>query len=379
VLALVPDAFGGYGGIAQYNRDFLCALTAHPNVSEVVVLPRLVSHELTALPAKLQHVTTGLGGKRRYVAALLRTVLADRSFDVIVCAHVNLLPLACVAQLITGAPIALTLYGIEVWRPPSSLLARLAVSKISAYISISRITEEKFSRWAKLRNVRGHILPNAINLEAYAPGPKDPQLSARYGVSGKRVLMTLGRIASGERYKGFDEVLELLPRLAVQVPDIVYMIAGDGDDRERLVAKAGALGVRDRVIFTGFVAEDEKAALYRLADVYIHPSRGEGFGYVILEALASGIPTIASKVDGGREALRNGELGILVDPTDATEIEQAILASLGKARAVLPGVGYFSYAKFEQRLHRIFDECLGVVAPGTTRLAHQMLETTGIA
>ncbi|MEZ5855402.1 MAG: glycosyltransferase [Hyphomicrobiaceae bacterium] len=137
------------------------------------------------------------------------------------------------------------------------------------------------------------------------------------GVADRQVILTFGRMSADERYKGFDEVIEAMPRLIAQRPDLVYVAAGDGSDRARLEAKAQALGVGDHVKFTGRISESDKADLYRLADAYVMPSSGEGFGFVILEALACGLPVMASTADGTREAVRNGELGLLVDPKDA--------------------------------------------------------------
>jgi glycosyltransferase involved in cell wall biosynthesis len=292
----------------------------------------------------------------RYLGAFARTLARDRRFDLIVCAHINLLPFAYAAHRLTGAPIVMLMYGIDVWQPPKNALSRLFLKKLLAYVSISRITQERFLEWAPKLRAKPHILPNAIHLENYAPGPKNEALAARYGVTGKRVLMTLGRLVAEERYKGFDEVIETLPDLLNDSPDLVYLIAGKGSDMERLKEKARSVGVGDHVVFTGYVAEEEKAALYRLADVYVMASRGEGFGFVILEALATGIPTIASAVDGGREALRDGMLGQLVDPANPEELKTAIRHAIKMDKEVPPGLAYFAYPNFKERLHGMFDE-----------------------
>lgn len=358
ILSLVTDAFGGYGGIALFNRYFLETLAAYPGCGAVVTLPRLMSSDPGELPPRIIHVTDAIGGKWRYLAVMLRTLHENGDFELITCGHINLLPVAYVAHLLTGAPVVLTMHGIDVWQPPRNLLCRWLTGKLFAYVAVSKLTATRFRSWARNSHAKEYVLPNAVRLEAFAPGEKDPALAAHYGVAGKRVLMTLGRLVDAERYKGFDEVIEVLPDLLKGEPDLVYMIAGKGFDMDRLKRKAEALGVREQVVFTGYVPEEGKAALYRLADVYVMASRGEGFGFVIIEALATGIPTIASCADGGREAVRDGLLGQVIDPGDREELKNAIRKGLAMPKGVPAGLEYFSYANFQSRLHAMLEQWL---------------------
>jgi phosphatidylinositol alpha-1,6-mannosyltransferase len=113
------------------------------------------------------------------------------------------------------------------------------------------------------------------------------------------------------------------------------------------------------VVFAGFIPEAEKADHYRLADAFVMPGRGEGFGFVFLEALACGIPVVGSRLDGSREALRQGELGILVDPDRPDDIQAGILAALKRPRGVIPaGLEYFSFENFAKRCHGILRQVL---------------------
>jgi glycosyltransferase involved in cell wall biosynthesis len=110
------------------------------------------------------------------------------------------------------------------------------------------------------------------------------------------------------------------------------------------------------VVFTGRVSESEKQDLYRLADVFAMPGRGEGFGFVFLEALACGVPVVASKLDGSREAVRDGMLGELCDPRDPSSLFDAIQAALAKPRGIVPeGLSYFDFPSFERRVHAWLD------------------------
>jgi phosphatidylinositol alpha-1,6-mannosyltransferase len=119
-------------------------------------------------------------------------------------------------------------------------------------------------------------------------------------------------------------VIEAMPELLRRIPTLKYIIVGDGDDCDRLKSKARSLGVSEQVIFTGRILEEEKALHFCLADAYVMPSHGEGFGIVFLEAVACGLPAIGSKVDGSREALLDGRLGHLVDPKIPEELIDAV-------------------------------------------------------
>lgn len=367
VLVLVLDAFGGHGGIARGFHNFLKALCTHPACQEVVAVPRYISNPIEPLPAKLTYVTSGLNGKLNYTAAVSKVACRNSEFDLIVCGHIYLLPVAFLLRLWVRAPIVLVVHGIEAWEPTGKRLADYLARRIDAFISVSEVTKQRFLKWTKLSaNTGGYVLPSSIDLEDFSPGPKNIALVNKYNLAGKIVLMTLGRLVSNERYKGFDEILELLPILIEEIPNIVYLVGGDGSDRRRLEAKARSLDVADRVVFTGMIPEAEKADHYRLADAFVMPSRGEGLGLVFFEAMASGVPVVASKVDGSREAVRDGALGIVVDPEDQEDVKAGILEALDRPNGLVPdGLNYFSYTNFERRLHHIINKVLARWEKGT--------------
>ena len=361
ILVLTTDAFGGHGGIAKYNRDLLTALCSFPGCKEVVAFPRVMPFEPEALPAKLTYVTRGLGGKPRYVLAVIAEVLRNRKYDLIICGHINLLPLAVIVKLWVRSPLLVLLYGIDVWQSHKSNLTNWAIKWVDCFVSISEFTKEKFLAWANLPEENVPLLPNAITISDYGTKPKSEALLYRYGLSGKTVLMTLGRLSADERYKGIDEVLEILPELIQRNSQLMYLVVGDGSDRHRLEEKAAALGIRHHVVFTGLIPESEKADHYRLADVFVMPGYGEGFGFVYLEAMACGVPAVASKLDGSREAVRNGELGVIVDPSSRNELMAGILEALERPRGKIPeGLDYFSYSNFEKQLHGIIRQVVPV-------------------
>lgn len=355
ILALVTEAFGGHGGIALYNRDMLTALCAQPGVDAVVAIPRLMSEQPGDYPDKLSYITTGIEGKSRYIGAVLSTVMRREKFDLILCGHINLLPVSELARVMTNSQLLLATYGIDVWKPTRSFLANWLARRLEHFFSISEVTKNRFLDWSQLPADRGVLLPNAIHLEWYGTGEPPPYLHDRHALHGKKIIMTLGRISASERYKGFDEVLEVLPDLIEAVPDIHYLVAGDGDDLNRLRKKAEQLDVAAHVTFTGRIDEDEKADFFRLADAYVMPSSGEGFGFVFLEAMACGIPVVASATDGGKEALRGGEMGILVDPRDRQQLCSAVLDALKQPKAIPETLDYFSFDSFKNRVGSLLD------------------------
>jgi glycosyltransferase involved in cell wall biosynthesis len=310
------------------------------------------------IPHKLTYLTDGLNSKPKFVSTILCNLLSRNHFDLIICGHINLIPISYICRRVTGASLALIVHGVDAWHPTRRRITNYLVGKIDALISVSEYTKNRIQEWADLKKVSVYILPNCVDLSLYGTAPKNEILLDRYGLKGKVVLMTLGRLDSKERAKGFDEVMEVLPHLAEQIPDIAYLIVGGGTDLNRLEEKAKSLMIEKRVVFTGLVPETEKADHYRLADAYVMPSRGEGFGIVLLEAMACGIPVVASKLDGSREALRDGMLGILVAPGNPPELIEGIKIALESPRRIPVGLDFFSDLNFQARVHDLLDAIL---------------------
>jgi glycosyltransferase involved in cell wall biosynthesis len=359
ILILLTDAYGGNGGIAKFNRDFINALASDDRVETIVAIPRLMPNPSEPRPGNVIYAVDAARGKLRFAWRALSSVLVPGKFDLVICAHINLLPIAYPLKLLARAPLVLITHGIEVWCPTGNWLRNVLTRKVDGFVAVSNLTKSRFMSWSHVRDSIGWVLPNCFEPGAFAPGPKRMDLLKRYDLEGKTVLMTCGRLVSMDRYKGFDALIEALPDLAKRIPNVAYLIVGDGDNRTRLEQKVQQLGLRDRVVFAGFVSEAEKADHYRLADVYVMPSKGEGFGIVYLEAMACGIPTVGSRVDGSREALRDGLLGILVDPDDRADIERGVLEALARRREVPDGLDYFSFENFRQRVQRLLSDVLG--------------------
>ena len=309
-LALVTDAFGGTGGIAQYNRDFLAALAGSAIFSTVVVLPRHPG-EPVELPRRITQ-TRPRGGRVLYAFGTMIAALRQRP-AVVFCGHLHLAPLAAVIARLARARLIVQTHGIEVWRAPSRL-RRLAVEATDLVLSVSRLTRAAVLAWADIPPERAVVLPNTVG-DIFAPGDGSAPRAA-WGLAEKTVLLTAGRLDERERYKGHDRVIAAIPELVKRGHDIFYLVIGEGTDRSRLSGIAARLGVAERVRFAGFVAPETLVDAYQMADLFVMPSAGEGFGIAFIEAMACGTPALGLAVGGACDALGDGELGTALGRDD---------------------------------------------------------------
>jgi len=354
VLALVTDAYGGLGGIAAYNRDVFQAMSEHPRIASTVIVPRVKTFEPGPKPARVEQRDDAMASLWAYLRTALSEARALKP-SLIHCAHANLAPVAAMASLISGAPWTMSLYGTDIWEPNRNRITRRAIDHADLYLPISNVTEERFRAIHPGAGGRSVFLPNALHREQFVPGPRSAALAARYGLHDEPLILTVARIGIDYDLKGFGRVIALLPGIAERVPDVRYMICGMGPAQAQVEQMARSAAVADRVIFAGYVSEQEKADHYRLADAFVMPSTGEGFGFVFTEAMACGIPVVASSVDGGVDAVRGGMLGRAVDPFDRSALQDAIIDALRTPKHVPEGLDYFDFAHFRDRLYAAID------------------------
>jgi len=173
----------------------------------------------------------------------------------------------------------------------------------------------------------------AVDTAVFNADKKDASLRDRYKIpTGCKILLTVSRLAPR---KGHDNIIKALAKVIYEYPDVVYVIAGVGPEKNMLIKLAEVSGVKDKVIFTGEVPEGELVFYYNACDAFIMTSRFiekkgdvEGFGTVYLEAAACGKPVIAGRSGGVSEAVVDGQTGILVDPENVDEIAKAVLTLL---------------------------------------------------
>ena len=352
VLALVTDAYGGRGGIAQYNRDFLAALAAAE--SKVVVLPRHAP-DAEKPPSRIEQRPAQFG-RLAYSCSAIAEALRMKP-DIVFCGHIYMAPLAWLAAKLVGAKLVIQTHGIDAWSRPSRLV-RGACEQASMILSVSRYTRRRVLDWAAIPPERAVVIPNTVS-DCFSPGDGSA-LRREWGLEGKTVLLTVGRMSASERYKGHDRVIQALPGLIAARLDVVYVIAGEGDDRPRLEKLTHQVGVSDRVHFTGALPSETLIEAYRMADLFVMPSTGEGFGIAFLEAMACGTPALGLKAAGARDALADDALGTLAAADHLSETIAGKLAEPGWIPSVLAEAvrRRFGCEAFHVRVGIAFDRLL---------------------
>jgi glycosyltransferase involved in cell wall biosynthesis len=201
---------------------------------------------------------------------------------------------------------------------------------------------------------RIEVLPNVVDTAVFSPDGREPRHDPPR-------LLTVGALA---QKKGHIHLLEAMARL----PDARLELVGDGELREELQAAAQRLGVADRVELAGALPKERVAGLMRESDLFVLPSLNETFGCVLIEAMASGLPSVASRTGGVPEVL-DEQAGELVEPADPEALADAIGRTL--AREFDPGEmarsaeARYGYAAFARRWSGVYEE-LGSSSRGST-------------
>jgi phosphatidylinositol alpha-1,6-mannosyltransferase len=262
---------------------------------------------------------------------------ASRSLqpNVAILSHINLAIIGLIIKMINpGCKVWVVAHGIEVWRP-LSFFKKLLLKKCDRIICVSNFTRDQMVSRHAVAPGLCEVLNNAIDPFMKPPESfeKPQALIRRYDLQQSHpILFTLTRLASTEQYKGYEHVLSSIARLRDRYPSIKYILSGKWDEPEGLRIKKliAGHGINDQVIMTGFIAEHELADHFLLADLFVLPSKKEGFGIVFIEALACGLPVICGNADGSIDAIRNGELGLAINPDQPDELLRGIIDSMDK-------------------------------------------------
>lgn len=329
VLFLTLKTFGFTGGIEKVCR-ILCRVF-YDLSEEKIVEPSVYSMYDRNSERDSRYLSksqfTGFNFNRKYF--VLKALIKGLKSDVIVLSHIHLLNVGyLIKKLQPKKRVYLLAHGIEIWRslPEAKVNVLKSLDKI---ICVSHFTASKIHRIHGVPESQLEVLNNCLDPFYYISKNFDKPkfLLDRYNLNeGNIILFSLSRLSSSEKYKGYDHNIELLPALLVKHPNLIYLLGGKWDDIEkrRLDELVKKYQLAERIRIIGFVDEAEVTDHFLLSDIFIMPSKKEGFGIVFIEAIASGLQVIAGNKDGSVDALRNGQLGGLVDPDNLTDIQEKI-------------------------------------------------------
>lgn len=306
----------------------------------------------------------GCGNSRlKFVLSAVKKGIRSKK---VILSHVNLLPVGWLIKKINPAvELYLLAHGIEVWSIPLGYKASM-LKKCDRILCVSEFTSNEMAARYDLPPEKLAVVNNCLDpfLPAHDNSIDVLHWRKKYGLSGDdRVIFTLTRMDPAERYKGYDRVIEALSAVQQQCPHLKYLIGGSYAAAEKLYIdkKIADYGLIGKVIFTGFIAEEDLAFHFLMSDYYVMPSYNEGFGIVFIEALYYGLPVVAGNKDGSVDALDKGNLGKLIDPMDISAIQEALVGlykngnqqQVASRKEILAKFGYESYKiKLERLLYQ---------------------------
>lgn len=330
------------GGIAEYTHQIARHLQAAGD--DVMVLSKKMDGDEefdSTCPYKVKryHYDDLKSSRiRRYQA--IKTTAREQSPDLIISNWLGSEANMCwLVSKLLNIPYSIFTYGLEVNRRIDSgrdlkrilkrLKRSLALRGANRVFCISSFTRRVVENLGVSPNKITILHPGiAMSDLNSSVGRSNSALTEQLKLDNKKVVLTLGRLV--ER-KGIDKTIQAMEIVRKKIPNVLYIIVGDGPYQGTLGKLAKKLSLQDNVIFTGYVPEEEKSSYYSAADMFVMPNRElesgdvEGFGIVFLEANVYAKPVIGGKSGGAVDAIVNGETGLLVDPTDVDEIASAII------------------------------------------------------
>jgi phosphatidylinositol alpha-1,6-mannosyltransferase len=366
IVGLFPELLG-FGGIQEASRQIVHAL-------QNILARRNFSGAYLGLndPRGQQTLPHDAGSalfqgfqrsKGRFVLRAL--LLARKKPRIVIAAHPNLaVPALWMKKFAPATKTIALCHGVEVWE---ILPARRRAALLAADIVVapSSYTAGKLNRVQGVAAEKIRMLPWPINTEMLRMSEDPSGLSLPAGFPAGRVILTVGRWAASERYKGADDLIRAMPQLLPSFPGLHLVAVGSGDDVPRLRAIAAELRVAESVHFFKGISRDQLAACYAHSEIFALPSTGEGFGIVFIEAMAFGQPVLGAAAGGVTDIVEDGVNGILIPPNEPSALPRSLdrLLSDSSLRSALGHRGAetvrekYRFPALENNLERILLEC----------------------
>lgn len=252
-------------------------------------------------------------------------------------------------------------FGFRVWF--FKRLQRFYTKRARMIIAPSEYFKSIINGWG-ISKERIKVIYNAVNTQKYILKCSKKQARNQSDLDSKaKIILTIARLTP---WKGIDKVIPILPKIAKQTPKVKYLVIGEGD-KSYLKQLADFYEVKDKIDFLGRKDYLEIPYWFKIADVFVLYSGYEGFSHVILEAMAAGIPVIASKKGGNSEVISDGKDGLLIPLNKEQELKKAIIKILNNQefaqKLVKEGkekIKKFNWDKLTKETLEVFKEVLEI-------------------
>jgi glycosyltransferase involved in cell wall biosynthesis len=310
---------------------------------------------------------TGFGDRR--IRLGLKSIKEAPHADIVILNHINFSLIGIAIKLINPkCSVWLIAHGIEVWRPLSFIKRTFLKRYCDKIICVSGFTKTQMVLRHNSDPDKCVVLNNVVDPFIKLPDSfeKPEYLLNRYGLTKcSQVIFTLTRLASSEQYKGYEQVIMAVSSLKQNYPAIKYVLSGQYDSHEemRIRELINKYKVNDEVILTGFLNENELTDHFLLSDLFVLPSKKEGFGIVFVEALACGLPVICGNADGSIDAIKDGKLGTAINVDDLDELENTITRYLNtpltldkRQKLQSECLAYFNEKNYRDNLQKMIND-----------------------
>lgn len=325
-----PNIFGFKGGIQRFSRFLLDSLNREGH--DVTTYLKLDMQK--SVPQDYSKIYT-FGDKLKFFNLIIFSLFLifgalRKRPHLIISTHLNFGPVALLIYYLTKTPYWLVAHGVDAWSI-RGFFRNIAFRNATKIIAVSNYTKARIQEDKKIDPAKVEVLYNTFEEDFFTIGDKSSSLMTKHSITAQnQVILSVCRFDSEERYKGYDLILEALPDLLIDFPNLLYLVVGSGDDLSRFKNDLIQRKLEQHVIIVGSVSDIELLNYYRLCDIFVLPSSGEGFGIVFLEALGCGKPVIGGNLDGSQDALCNGELGLLINPHSKEDLKGAISTLIRK-------------------------------------------------
>lgn len=320
-------SFSKTGGIEKFNKLFMLALSLLASKAGLEI--KFISAYDTKADATYINKSKFKGFDKGRIRFTLYTFFKSLSSDIIILGHINLSIVGFLIKIVRPQKkVFLIVHGIEVWQK-QRYFKKWMLLRADKIISVSDFTKKTIVRnYPEVAN-NFTIFPNTFDPLFNWPKTfeKPEYLISKYSIKPTdKILLTVSRLEYSEKYKGYDKVFEAIPYLVEEFPTLRYFIVGKSDKTEfaRIQELIVKFKIEKYVNLIGYIPDDELIDHYKMANIFVMPSKKEGFGIVFIEAALCGIQVIGGNKDGSKEALLHGKIGQVINPDDATEIGAAI-------------------------------------------------------